>query len=86
MDEDGKIPEQKVSGVVPKSPHRLPHLGMTRIFPSGPTVGRAGKATQMGTKGKNRSISWALPISRRVSGPGIKQHNSAFFPPVPCVL
>ena len=68
---------------VSKFPYRLPHLGLPIICTRTPTAGRAGRATQIGTKGNNQSISWTIPISLRVSGPSIKHQNWECFPPVP---
>ena len=73
MDEDEKTPKQKFSGVeFHFFPYRLTHIGLTFLHPRNPTVGRAGRATQMGIKGEDQSLSWTLPIPCRVSGPSIK--------------
>ena len=62
----------------------LPQLGLSIMFPRGYPTGRSDRATQVGTKDKDHSIPWKLPISCRVSGPNFEHRNWEHFPPVPC--
>ena len=41
---------------------------------------RDGRATQMGTKGKEQSLYWTITITQRVSGPSI-EYQKWEFPP-----
>ena len=68
---------------VPKFSNRLPYLGLPCLRTRSSPEGRADRATQMGTKGKEWSIYWSLDITCRVIGPIIKYQNWACFPPVP---
>ena len=53
----------------------LPHLGLFSISSIGFYSGRAGRDTQMVTKGKDRILPWTLAILRRVSGSNFEHQN-----------
>ena len=53
----------------------LPHLGLFSISSIGLYSGRAGRDTQMVTKGKDRILPWTLAILRRVSGSNFEHQN-----------
>ena len=77
--------QRKNCGCVVKNlPNGPPHLGLPYISPIGPPEGRAGRYAQIGTKDKEQSISWTLPITYRVSGFNSKHQNWEYLPPVPC--
>ena len=71
---------------VPNIPNRLPHLGFPRICDRGSHVGRDGRADQMGTKSKDRSLPLTITTPHRVSGSNIKHQNWSNLSPVPYVL
>ena len=56
----------------PKISYRLPHLGLPCLCHRRPTGLRAGKDTQMVSKGNYKSISLTLPIPHRVNALSIK--------------
>ena len=61
--------------VVPFFFNRLPHLGFPHLHPRSPPAGIFGRATWMGTKGKDKNVYWTIAIPLRVSGPSIKHQN-----------
>ena len=71
---------------VPNILNRLPHLGFPHICDRGSHAGRDGRADQMGTKAKDRSLPLTITTPRRVSGSNIKDQNWSNLSPVPCVL
>ena len=66
---------------VPNMSNRLPNLGLNfihiRVYPAG----RDGRATQIGTKFKERILPWTPLITHRFSGINIKHQNWANPPP-----
>ena len=72
MDDDGKTPEHKFSGVEFQFFQQTTTTGTFLSLSYKTPAGRAEGATQMVTNGKDRSISWTPPIKFRVSGPSIK--------------
>ena len=68
---------------VPNLSYRLPHLGLTRICPRIPPVGRSDRYTKMGAKGEEQNISREITIPQRVSAPSIEHTKWECFPLVP---
>ena len=85
MEKDGKNHEQKFSNVEFQIfPTKYHTWGYPVLVLSSSPTGGSERSIQMGNKVKERSITWKLTVSFRVSNPNFEHQNWTRSPPVAC--